>query len=191
VKKNWLKTSIFISLSVSVMIFSSVVAFPRTVARGQVTDIKVEIKEVEPFVYCSLSRTGSFSDIEAAVGELLQQMQIQNVIPMGSMMCIYHGEPTLSDPEKIQWEVGFPINEQVLVQAPLQKKQWIFTTVAVSLHEGPYEKTGETILKMRQWLEDNGYVQNGPILERYLDADPASTSSDRLKTEIWLPCKKG
>jgi len=81
VKKNWLKTSIFISLSVSVMIFSSVVAFPVTVARGQVTDIKVEIKQVEPFVYCSLSRTGSFSDIEAAVGELLQQMQIQNVFP--------------------------------------------------------------------------------------------------------------
>jgi len=190
VKKNWLKTSIFISLSVFFMIFSSVVAFPVTVARGQVTDIKVEIKQVEPFVYCSLSRTGSFSDIEAAVGELLQQMQIQNVFPMGSMIGIYHGDPTLSDPEKIQWEVGFPINEQALVQAPLQKKQWTFTTVAVGLHEGPYEKTGETILQMRQWLEDNGYVQNGPILERYLDADPASTSPDRLKTEIWLPCKK-
>ncbi|HQI23092.1 MAG TPA: hypothetical protein PKV90_07770, partial [Candidatus Saccharicenans sp.] len=65
-KKNWLKTSIFVSLSVSLMIFRPVAAFPITAALGQVTDIKVEIKEVEPFVYCSLSRTGSFSDIEAA-----------------------------------------------------------------------------------------------------------------------------
>jgi len=175
---------------VSVLVTGLILAIPEREGQGQLAAGRVEIKQVEPFVYCSLSRTGSFSEIEAAVGELLQQMQVQNVLPMGSMIGIYHGDPTLSDPEKIQWEVGFPINEQALVQAPLQKKQWTFTAVAVSLHEGPYEKTGETILNMRQWLEDNGYVQNGPILERYLDTDPVSTSPDRLKTEIWLPCKK-
>jgi AraC family transcriptional regulator len=190
VKRSWLKSLILILFFVSVLVTGLILAIPEREGQGQLAAGRVEIKQVEPFVYCSLSRTGSFSEIEAAVGELLQQMQVQNVLPMGSMIGIYHGDPTLSDPEKIQWEVGFPINEQALVQAPLQKKQWTFTAVAVSLHEGPYEKTGETILNMRQWLEDNGYVQNGPILERYLDTDPVSTSPDRLKTEIWLPCKK-
>ncbi|HUM33668.1 MAG: GyrI-like domain-containing protein [Candidatus Saccharicenans sp.] len=189
-KRSWLKSLILILFFVSVLVTGLILAIPEREGQGQLAAGRVEIKQVEPFVYCSLSRTGSFSEIEAAVGELLQQMQVQNVLPMGSMIGIYHGDPTLSDPEKIQWEVGFPINEQALVQAPLQKKQWTFTAVAVSLHEGPYEKTGETILNMRQWLEDNGYVQNGPILERYLDTDPVSTSPDRLKTEIWLPCKK-
>jgi len=151
---------------------------------------QVEIREVQPFVYCSLSKKGSFEAIEATIGELMQHMQNQNVFPTGSMIGIYHGDPTLSDPENIQWEIGFPINEQAQVLAPLDKKQWTFTTVAVSVHEGPYEKTGETILKMREWLQDNGYVQNGPILERYLDSDPGRTSPDRLRTEIWLPCKK-
>ncbi|MBC7364965.1 MAG: GyrI-like domain-containing protein, partial [Candidatus Aminicenantes bacterium] len=88
------------------------------------------------------------------------------------------------------WEVGFPINEQTIIQAPLSKKIWSFKTVAVAIHVGPYDKTGETILKMREWLEENGYVQNGPILERYLDPDPGNISSDKLRTEIWLPCKK-
>lgn len=151
---------------------------------------KVEIRQVEPFVYCSLSRKGSFSEIQALVGELMQHMQNQNIFPTGPMIGIYHGDPNLADPENIEWEMGFPINEQAFVQAPLQKKQWIFTTVAVAVHEGPYEKTGETILKIREWLEENGYVQNGPILERYLDPDPSRTTPDRLKTEIWLPCKK-
>lgn len=152
--------------------------------------IKVEIKEVEPFVYCSLSRQGAFGEIQAAVGELLQHMQAQNIFPTGSMIGIFHADPTMADPDRIQWEVGFPINEQALVQAPLMKKIWNFKTVAVALHVGPYEKTGETILRMREWLEENGYTQNGPVLERYLDPDPGNTSPDRLKTEIWLPCKK-
>lgn len=152
--------------------------------------IKVEIKEVEPFVYCSLPRQGGFEDVQSAVGELLQHMQTQNVFPTGSMIGIFHSDPTMSDPNKIQWEVGFPINEQALVQAPLTKKIWNFTTVAVAIHVGPYDKTSETILKMREWLEENGYVQNGPVLERYLDQDAGNTSPDRLKTEIWLPCKK-
>ncbi|MGB9893110.1 MAG: GyrI-like domain-containing protein [Candidatus Saccharicenans sp.] len=151
---------------------------------------QVEIREVQPFVYCSLSKKGSFEEIEAAVGELMQHMQNQNVFPTGAMIGIYHGDPTLSEASSIQWEVGFPINEQAQVLAPLEKKQWTFTTVAVSVHEGPYEKTGETILKMREWLEDNGYVQNGPVLERYLDPELGRTSPERLRTEIWLPCKK-
>jgi effector-binding domain-containing protein len=153
-------------------------------------EIKVEIKEVEPFVYCSLPRQGSFAEVEAAVGELLQHMQAQNVFPTGSMVGIFHSDPTMSDPEKIQWEVGFPINEQTIVQPPLSKKIWSFKTVAVAVHVGPYDKTGETILKMREWLEANGYVQNGPVLERYLDSDSGNVSPDKLRTEIWLPCKK-
>lgn len=152
--------------------------------------IKIEIKEVEPFVYCSLPRQGSFSEIQAAIGELLQHMQSQNVFPTGSMMGIFHVDPSMSDPEKMQWEIGFPINEQAFVQAPLMKKIWNFKTVAVAVHVGPYDKTVETILKMKEWLDENGYTQNGPVLERYLDPDPGNTSPDRLKTEIWLPCKK-
>ncbi|HEK85257.1 MAG TPA: GyrI-like domain-containing protein [Candidatus Aminicenantes bacterium] len=189
-ENNRLKILNFIlglTLILSLIISSAV---PQLSAQQLPPPGKVEIREVEPFVYCSLSRQGSFSDIQSAVGELMQYMQSQNIYPTGSMIGIFHGDPTLSDPNNIQWEVGFPIDQQAFVQAPLQKKQWTFTQVAVGVHEGPYEKTGETILKMRQWLEDNGYVQNGPILERYLDSDPSKTSPENLKTEIWLPCKK-
>lgn len=151
---------------------------------------KIEIRTVEPFVFCSLSRVGSFEEIESLIGELMQHMQNQNVFPTGGLIGIFYGDANLSDPEKIQWEMGFPINEQAQVLAPLEKKQWAFTTVAVSLHQGPYEQTGETILKIQEWLEENGYVQNGPILERYHDPDPSRVSGNDLRTEIWIPCSK-
>lgn len=151
---------------------------------------KVEVRTVEPFVYCSLGREGSFSEIEATVGELMQHMQNQNVFPTGAMIGIYYGDAGLSDPDKMRWEIGFPINEQAQVLAPLEKKQWVFSQVAVSVHQGPYDTIGETITKIQEWLEENGYSQAGPILERYLDPDPSRVSSSGLKTEIWIPCVK-
>ncbi len=151
---------------------------------------KVEVRSVEPFVYCSLSRQGSFSEIEALIGELIQHMQNQNVFPTGAMIGIYYGEPGLSDTENMRWEIGFPINEQAQVLAPLEKKQWSFSQVAVSVHQGPYDTIGETILKIQEWLEESGYTQAGPILERYLDPEPSRVGSTSLKTEIWIPCVK-
>ncbi len=151
---------------------------------------KVEIRTVEPFVYCSLGREGSFSEIEATVGELMQHMQNQNVFPTGAMIGIYYGDAGLTDPDRMRWEIGFPINEQAQVLAPLEKKQWVFSQVAVSIHQGPYDTIGETITTIQEWLEENGYSQAGPILERYLDPDPSRVSSSGLKTEIWIPCVK-
>lgn len=151
---------------------------------------KVEVRTVEPFVYCSLGREGSFSEIEATVGELMQHMQNQNVFPTGAMIGIYYGDSGQTDPQRMRWEIGFPINEQAQVLAPLEKKQWIFSQVAVSVHQGPYDTIGETITKIQEWLEGNGYSQAGPILERYLDPDPSRVSSSGLKTEIWIPCVK-
>ncbi len=150
---------------------------------------EIKIIKVEPFVYCSLGRVGSFSEIESMVGELMQHLQNQNVFPTGPMIGIFHGQTGVSDPENLRWEIGFPVNEQAQVLAPLEKKQWTHTAVAMAIHQGPYDKTGETILKIQEWLEENGYQQVGPIMERYLDPDPSRTSSQRLKTEIWIPCK--
>lgn len=151
---------------------------------------KVEVRAVEPFVYCSLGREGSFSEIEATVGELMMHMQNQNVFPTGAMIGIYYGDSGQIDPDRMRWEIGFPINEQAQVLAPLEKKQWVFSQVAVSVHRGPYDTIGETILKIQEWLEENGYSQAGPILERYLDPDPSRVSASSMMTEIWIPCVK-
>lgn len=186
------KIKFFVSVFILVSIFglnlvgaSSTPDLPALLPPGQ-----IEIRTIEPFAYCCLSRQGSFSEIESIIGELMQHMQNQNILPAGAMIGVYYGGPELTDPEKMAWEIGFPISEQIQVLAPLEKKVWSFTTVAVGVHQGPYEKIGETILKMQEWLEANGYDQSGPILERYLDPDPARVSASGLKTEIWITCRK-
>jgi len=189
-KKRKFENFIFVPILMLVFSLSLVRAFLPSKQQQPPPPGQVEIRTVEPFAYCCLSREGSFSEIESTIGELMQHMQNQNILPAGPMVGIYYGDPELTDPEKMRWEIGFPISEQVQVLAPLEKKVWSFTTVAVSVHLGPYDKAGETILKMQEWLEANGYAQSGPILERYLDPDPSRVSASGLKTEIWIACRK-
>jgi len=149
----------------------------------------VRIQKVEPFAYFCLKHKGSFSAIPEIISRLMQESQSQNVFPSGPLMGVYFGNPQQVAPEEMEWEMGFPVTPHALIQPPLEKKEWNFTEVAVALHKGPYEKTIETIAKMTEWMEANGYTTAGPVVERYLDMNPNEIKPEELKTEIWIPVK--
>ncbi len=153
-------------------------------------DISVTIKEVEPFAYCSLEHQGVFSDMPEVIGRLMENMREQNLAPQGGIIAVYYDAPDEVEPEALRWEVGFPVTAQAFVQLPLHKKTWEHTTVAETLHVGPYEKTGETILKLTEWLTAKGYEAAGPVLETYFDMNPDEVDPARLRTQIWIPVKK-
>jgi effector-binding domain-containing protein len=150
----------------------------------------ITVQQVEAFAYVCLQQKGPFDKIQEAVGSLIQEMQAQNVVPGGPLMGVYFNSPDQVKPEDLQWEIGFPVTSQALIQPPLQKKEWNFIQVVVSLHQGPYEKTGETIQKMMEWMEANDYAPAGPFLERYMDMNPEELKPEELKTEVWIPCQK-
>jgi len=154
-------------------------------------ETKVEVKEIDPFVFCSIRHTGPFSEIEQVINNLIATMQSQNVHPQGPMFGIYHTIPGPNPQEnmKMEWEIGFPITEQTLVQAPLERNIWNYTTVATAIHTGPYEETGEAITDIFEWMQANGYDKAGPVLEKYLETGTPDDQASK-KTEIWIPCKK-
>lgn len=150
----------------------------------------VALKEVKPFSYCALYHKGPFTDIEKVIGKLMQSMQNQSIFPQGPMIGIYYNSPDEVKPEDLEWEMGFPVTDQIPVQKPLEKKQWEFTQVAFATHTGPYEETGQTIIKIFEWMQDNNLKSAGPVLEKYLTAPGPNTKPEDIKTEIWIPCKK-
>jgi AraC family transcriptional regulator len=172
----------FLWIGVQAAVFQTASAAP-----GQ--SISVKIETMEPFVYFCLKHKGPFADIQEVIARLLQESRQQNVFPSGPMMGVYYNNPGEVSPENLEWEVGFPVTPQALVQPPLELREWKYAQVAVSLHKGSYESTGETIDKMLKWMEANGYVRSGPIAERYLDMNPDELKPSDLKTEIWIPVK--
>ncbi|MFO7772485.1 MAG: GyrI-like domain-containing protein [Dehalococcoidia bacterium] len=58
--------------------------------------------------------------------------------------------------------------------------------MAAAVHTGPYENSGDTILAVFEWIEDNGFTPAGPILGWYLNL-PGEVPASKLQTEIWIP----
>jgi AraC family transcriptional regulator len=151
---------------------------------------EVSIQTIEPFVYFCIEYKGPYTQIQQAIAQMAEEMRSQNAAPAGPLMGIYYNNPAQVSPQELQWEVGFPMTPQTLIQPPLARKEWNYTQVAVCLHQGAYEDTADTITKMIDWMNENGYVPAGPIMERYLDMNPAELKPEQRKTEVWIPCQK-
>lgn len=53
----------------------------------------VTIKDVTPFVYCSILHKGPYSDIDEVIGTLMQNMRTQNIFPAGGIISISYKSP--------------------------------------------------------------------------------------------------
>jgi hypothetical protein len=56
------------------------------------------------------------------------------------------------------------------------------------MYVGPYAAEGPTILRMHDWISQNGYRENGSHHEIYL-GDPRRTKPERLKTVLRQPIR--
>ena len=151
---------------------------------------EVAIKNAQAFAYCCIHHKGPYTSIEKIIGQLFSTMQGQGIPPGGAMIGVYYNSPLDVAPENLEWDIGFPCSAQASPIEPLEKRVWEFTRVASAIHVGPYEKTGETYIKIFEWMEANGFEQDGPILERYLDMPSQDTDPETLRSEIWVPIKK-
>ena len=181
-KKNILVMSIALACGLAFVAFAH--------ESDQAQSGNVTIQTVEPFAYFCIEYKGPYSQIQEAIAKMSEEARRQNAAPSGPLMAIYYNSPEQVDAQNLQWEVGFPVTPQSLIQPPLVKKEWNFTQVAVCLHKGAYEDTPDTIFMMFDWLENNGYEVSGPIMERYLDMNPAELRPDQRRTEVWIPCRK-
>jgi effector-binding domain-containing protein len=152
----------------------------------------VTVKEVEPFPYLAVVHRGPYTDMGAVMGRLAGAMRAQGLFPQvrGPVVGVYHNSPADTKPEDLAWEAGFIVTAQATARPPLVKKTWEHRTVAAALHIGPYDKGGETVVKIMTWIAAHGYEPAGPVLERYLDRNPAAVKPEELRTEIWIPVAK-
>lgn len=151
----------------------------------------VRTQEIEPFSFCSVSYQGSLEEVAQALNALVGIMSQQNIAPSGDLIAIFSIYPNKEEiGDKINFDVGFPITAQVWPQPPLDKKVWEHTFVATALHSGPYSGLSDTIDEIFDWMEGKGYVQDGPILARFLEVPSEYNQPRDYRTEIWIPLRK-
>ena len=173
-----------------IVVFLSSALASNLSATKSIQETAVEIKTVQSFAYCCIHHVGSFTEIENVISQIFSVMQSQNISPGGAMIGVYYSDPQEVAPENMEWEIGFPCTAQVSPLKPLEKKVWSFEQVASAIHTGPYEKTGETYIRIFEWMEANGYEKAGPVLEKYLSMPTPDTDPATLQAEIWIPVQK-
>ena len=178
-----------------IAIFALLSLFAFTLQNAEAEDTfyqneKVTIKEVEPFTYCSVPHQGPLGEMETSIQILIGNMTGQNIPPGGTLFAIFHSIPEEGKSRAFDWEVGFPITALVLPQPPLKKGQWDHITVASTIHKGRVETLGGAVDAILEWMDKNGYEQDGPIACLFLNIGSEDTIPSRLETEIWIASKR-
>jgi effector-binding domain-containing protein len=149
-----------------------------------------EIKDITPFTYAYLECKGSYAQIPAKINEFMGLFFKQGLIPLGNFFATYLNSPQQVKEEELQWRLGFPVNADATVAAPLEKGEFKATKAAVYLYIGPYENIGYAYGKIHGFCEQQGYSPIGPTIEKYLDPNPQAVKPEELRTEVNVPVLK-
>lgn len=182
-----MKTRIVLFGAVTAM--AAVSLGPAALGQGADQTFSPSVIKVTPFAYVCIPHQGPFTAIEEVIGALMAASQSQNIHPTGPLFGVFYNSPSEVKPEELVWEIGFPVTPQAVPESPLVKKVWDNKEVARAIHVGPYEKTGDTIMRLGEWIASQGYKPDGPVFERYLDMNPNQDPS-KLRTEVWIPVRR-
>jgi AraC family transcriptional regulator len=155
----------------------------------QKTEQKVVIKEGESFWYAYMEFKGPFDQIEKSIQKFMGEFFKQGLAPAGPFLGVYFNDPRKVKPEELKWNLGFPVRNDVKVEAPLKKAEFKHKTIAVYLHIGPYENMEKSYDKIFKYAEDNGYKPLWPTYDKYLN-NPMQVKPEELKTEVIVPVEK-
>lgn len=150
----------------------------------EITEKRIEQSKVAYIPY-----SGSYEKIPEHMQEVGQLIMKKNLKMTGTVYGTYFNSPEDVPEDKLQYEIGFSVEDEMPREDALGFKDIPEHTVLAATHKGPYTNVGPVIHAVAQYAVDNGYDIVGPITEVYLN-DPSMVSEEELLTEVRLPVIK-
>ncbi len=152
---------------------------------------EVSVKRVEGLTVAYVSHQGSYDAIPSALQEVMGWIQQKGIQVAGPPMGVFYNEPGKVAPEKLLWEIQWPIAPREGEGVEEKVKQTKPMEVAYTIHRGPHDQVGAAFDRLKKWIGENGYQICGPAREIWFN-DPHSVPPESLKTEVQFPVvKKG
>ena len=127
------------------------------------------------------------SDMPAFVGRayrgLYGYLGRSGVTPGGEPFVIYHS----FGPDGVDAEVCVPVTVEVAPTERIVARVLPATTVAETLHIGPYDELGEAYSALTGWIGFHGLEVVGPVRERYLNAPGPDVPPEAYQTVVEMP----
>ena len=105
-------------------------------------------------------------------------------------MAIFLDKPDETTPEKCRCEVLVPIKGEAKPEEEIEIREIPSTDVASITHRGLTKDYPKTYEKLRKWVDENGYVYAGSVMEIYLSKPKVVKGETVVFSNIQVPIKR-
>ncbi len=141
--------------------------------------------------YVFLEHQGSYTDTAAHIPALLREMKVQGLEAAGPPFCLFYDDPAQTPVEQLRSRACVPINGLRSPRSPLDYNFLPSRSVVYAFVSGPYPNAPRAYPKLFQEMERNGWVMDGPILERYIVPPEEAKAASDFVCEIQIPFGRG
>lgn len=101
---------------------------------------------------------------------------------------ISHDNPNVIEEHNLRYDACLELSGSVNPKGDVAKKQIAGGRYALFVHEGAYERIGETFKNISDWIVESGVsLRDEPSVQKYLDLDPTGMKEEDLRTELYVP----
>jgi AraC family transcriptional regulator len=141
--------------------------------------------------YAYLEASGSYTGIGKLLEETYARMVEAGLEASGPPFALFYDDPGLVPVAELRMRACFPVARGSTVEPPLRSASLPSTTVVYAFIGGPYPEVPRAYPRLFAFLEEMGWVLDGPIREIYLVNPAAVADWDELVAEVQLPATSG
>lgn len=120
--------------------------------------------------------------IGSAFAEIYGFLTDSFIEPSGHPCVLYHEFGSTIDAE-----AAVPIDRDVTMGGRMAVRTLPATTVARTVHVGPYERLGDAYAALAEWASERDLTAAGPVREHYLTGVADAVSPDLYRTRLEMP----
>jgi len=149
--------------------------------------VHVNWKDRLPLAYVFVDHLGSYTETGRELETVAAAMSEQGLEPSGPPFTLFYDDPGQVPVAELRSRACFPIEAQVVPEAPLEVDALPGGTVVYAFVGGPYPEVPRAYPGLFQYMDGLNWVENGPIREIYLVNPAQAGSYDELVTEVQVP----
>jgi effector-binding domain-containing protein len=157
------------------------------VARAPFDGLAANWKQRMPQPYAYREARGSYTQIGRLLESLHRDLLQIGWQPSGPPFALYYDDPAVTPVDELRMRACFPVDRIRATSEGLAVDELDSATVVYAFVAGPYPEVPRAYPKLFAYLDELGWVENGPVREVYL-VNPADVQSwDELVTEVQIP----
>ena len=153
-------------------------------------EIEIMIKEVESKQMLSIRKGMYLEDIDSEMAGLYEELYKyagqKRYLMVGAPIAIWHSW-SVNDINDI--ECGIIIKDKIEGSGDIKASETYEGKVAVILHVGSYDNSGESWAKLNEFIKKEGLEKNGTCWDEYITDPRTVKDKNKLKTNLYQPVK--